>query len=197
MEKVSKNLALVLLAGVVVGLSACSSKPSPWTQQSSSPWSNRAEEMQAPVEEAPIEAPMAMEEVEPVPMEAAMMVEEPEPVMEPPMEEPMMMEPEMVAEEPMMAAMAGDIRSQPPGYFAVQVCASSNMQNLMSFARKHQLPEQWTAETSVNGKVWYVLLQGVYPSKAEAEAALADVSARLDTKPWIRSVGSLQAVMMQ
>jgi septal ring-binding cell division protein DamX len=204
LDKVTKNLGLILMASAVVGLSACSSKPSPWTQQSS-PWSNR----DAQVEEAPVEdmQPMAEEQSPFVDQAAAnesmmeaepvgAMVEEELPMV-PPMEEPMMVDEPMMVEEPMMMASGGDIRSQPPGYFAVQVVASSSMKNLLAFAKRNGFSEQWTAETNVNGVTWYVLLQGIYPTMADAKAALAEVSANLDTRPWIRSVGSLQSVMMQ
>ena len=189
MDTFSKNLGLILLATGVIGLSACSSKPSPWTQQSS-PWSSREGEVQEPVEGGAMP-----EEQSPFVDEAAMndsMAAEPMGAMAGGAiyEEPV----EPLPMEPMMAA--GDIRSQPPGYFTVQLVASSSMKNLMAFVQRHNLSDQWIAETNVNGRTWFVLLSGVYASKNEAANALADARARLDTSPWIRTVGSLQAVMV-
>ena len=199
----------VLALGVVLTLGACSSKPSPWSQQES-PWDNRqaaeeevvmAEDMAAE-DQAPFMAddPESAESsgiAEPVDMQAddEMMAE---PVMdEPVMEESMEMD-EEVAEPEMEAAMTGgDISSQPAEYFALQVVASSNMDNLKAFASSNQFSDEWVAETMVDGKTWYVLLQGVYASKAEADAALENVSLSLDTSPWVRSIGSLQAVMIK
>ena len=126
----------------------------------------------------------AMEPVEELPMEPPVM-DEPEPVMEMPAEP---------VTQPAMAA-SGDIRSQPANHYAVQVVASSSMENLMNFAKVNGLSDQWTAETMVNGKTWYVLLQGIYATKAEADAALSAAQSRFDTQPWIRTVGSLQSVM--
>ena len=85
--------------------------------------------------------------------------------------------------------------SQPAEYFTVQVCASSSMDKLMAFARANDLPDQWTAQTNVNGKTWYVLMLGIYPTKAEADAALSFIGDKnLSTQPWIRSVASVQSV---
>jgi len=192
---VSKKLLpiSVALAGSIV-LAACSSKPSPWSE-SSSPWDSRAQETAEvePVEMEPVE-PMQVEEIEPVGMmameETAMPVEA-EMIIEEPMPEQVMMLEEAPA-EPMM--MQGGIAAQPAGYFAVQVVASSSMEQLTAFASQNQLSTEWVAQTSVNGKVWHVLMLGVYPTRAEAEQALLSVQ-NLGTQPWIRTVGSVQAVM--
>lgn len=199
MDKISKNLGLILMAIGVVGLAACSSKPSPWSEQSSSPWANRdasaqqaeaapVEEQspfvdQAPAAESMTIEPMPMEESEPLPMTPETMAPE----------EPAMMEPAPM----MMESADGDIASQPPGYFTVQLVASSSMKNLNAFVQRHNLSDRWVAETIVDGKNWFVLLSGVYATRDEAAAALADARATLDTSPWIRTVGSVQAVMIK
>jgi len=192
-------LSLVLVGSVV--LTACSSKPSPWAE-SSSPWNSRAEQVEAePVvtdaesiemqESAPTEDDVAMIEAETMPADAAMeqpvYMSEPMPVIE---EEPAPVEPML----PESGAMIGDLASQPADYFAVQVVASSTMKQLTDFAQANQISDQWVAETNVDGKTWYVLMLGVYPTKSEAEQALASVS-YLGTQPWVRSVGSVQSVM--
>ena len=196
MDTFSKKLGLILLATGLIGLSACSSKPSPWTQQSS-PWSSPEGEVQEPVAEAEampeepyVDQAVMSDSMATEPMPGGAMYEEPV--------EPLPMQPaEVIEPEPMMAAgTAGDIRSQPPGYYTVQLVASSSMKNLMAFTQRHNLSDQWIAETNVNGKTWFVLLSGVYASKQEASAALSDARAQLDTSPWIRTVGSLQAVMV-
>lgn len=172
------SASLLLIA---VTLTACASKPSPWSQQAS-PWSKglEADQPQEVVEvEAPEAEPVAMEVAEADPMMAEMVVEEPAPM--------------EVMPEPM--SITGDIASVPANEFTVQVVASSSMENLMHFARQNNLSDEWTAKTSVNGKIWYVLLLGVYPDKQQAANALNSVRGRLDTSPWIRTVGSLQAVM--
>ncbi len=187
-----KSLPLVLVLAGSVGLAACSSKPAPWAE-SSSPWDNRAEESGVqpvvmdepgvealePIDIAPGDGMMGLEEdIMPMDAQAEML--------EPVMEEPPVAAPVMVS---------GNLAQQPANYYTVQVVASSSMGQLKDFARRNQLSDEWVAETSVNGKVWYVLMLGVYPSKTEAEQALASVQG-LETQPWVRTVGSVQSVMM-
>jgi DamX protein len=194
----SNTKFLVLLGSVL--LTACSSKPSPWAE-TSSPWgaapqaeavetTDTVEAMDEGIVQAEpmgdamaTEEPMAPLPVEPMPVESTMYQSEPVP-MEP--AEPVLPEAGMV--------MPGNLSAQSPNAFVVQVVASSTMKQLNDFARKHQLSDEWVAETSVNGKTWHVLLLGVYPDRAAAEQALQTVK-DLDTRPWIRTVGSLQAVM--
>ena len=188
---VSKKLlpiTLALVGGVL--LTACSSKPSPWSE-SSSPWDSREQTAGA--------EPSELDEIQPVsldaePMGLAAMEEEIVPMEEvaPVMEEPVMMEP--VQEEIMPMSAGSSLAEVPASHFAVQVVASSTMENLTAFANQYQLSDQWVAETTVEGRVWYVLMLGVYPSKVEAEQALGSVQS-METQPWIRTVGSLQAVM--
>ncbi|MCW9015216.1 MAG: SPOR domain-containing protein [Gammaproteobacteria bacterium] len=195
---IKQNLYAALVVGATITLAACASKPSPWSQQAS-PWDSRQAEVEPVAEAEPLE-PVGMSAMESAasaedseyPVEPGDMVEPQPVVMAEPEPEPM----PMMEAEPMPAA-SGGVMSQPANHYAVQVVASSSMEGLRAFARQHQLSDQWTAETSVNGKTWFVLLLGVYPTKTEANDALASVQGELDTSPWIRSVGSLQAVAIQ
>ncbi len=197
MTLLHKNtLPMILVLIGSLGLAACSSKPAPWAE-SSSPWDNRAEQgEQADAAETIDPAPLFADEmVEPagmMAMEQGAQAETVEPMILEPMIEPVA-EPAMV-EESAPVVMSGSLAQQPANYYAVQVVASSTMKQLSDFARANQLSEDWVAETMVNGKTWYVLMLGVYPSKAEAEQAMLSVQG-LETQPWIRSVGSIQAVM--
>lgn len=168
----TKLLLLFFMLGI---LTACSSKPSPWAE-TSSPW----DEPKTDNQQEMIDEPAMIEDMD-APMGIAGM------------DESAMVETTIVAAQPQ----AGDLRSLPTNYFTVQVCASSSMENLRYFARQHNLSDQWMARTNVNGKNWYILLLGVYPTRGEAVSALASVRNRLDTTPWVRSMGSLQAVLMQ
>ena len=176
------SFVLVLVASAMLG--ACSSKPSPWAE-ASSPWDNKQEESQEP---EPLEI-ADIEPVEPTPVEDTI---EPEPVIEEP--EVVEAEPEPVIEEPVQMPSGEGLAGQPPGYYAVQVVASSSMEQLTEFANAHQISDQWVAETTVEGRVWYVLMLGVYPTKEEAEQAMQSVM-DLETLPWIRTVASIQASM--
>ncbi len=86
------------------------------------------------------------------------------------------------------------ISEQPAGMYAVQVVASSSMENLNVFIEQYNLSNRWIVETMVDGKKWFILMTGLYESKEEADAALAELQ-DLGTHPWIRTVGSVQIVM--
>ncbi len=192
-------ITLVLAGGVA--LSACSSKPSPWSE-SSSPWEARSEQAAEP-------EPLAIDEIEPVVMqeetiepagfnpaeENSDMVQSESSFEEPPMDEPMA-EPEPIVEEASAVAVGGGLAAQPANMYAVQVVASSSMDQLNFFASQNQLSDEWVAETVVDGRTWFVLMSGVYATKDEAEQALTGLQ-ELGTDPWIRTVGSVQAVMSQ
>jgi len=195
-----KILPITIVLAGSMALAACSSKPSPWSE-SSSPWEGRAEQSADPEPLAIDEIPSGYQEEEPIePIgfvaaeESSAMVESGV-MMEEPMAEPMA-EPVMEVEEPAMAMVGGSLADQPASMFAVQVVASSSMDQLNYFASQNNLSQEWVAETTVDGKVWFVLMSGVYGTKAEAEQALDGLQG-LGTQPWIRTVGSVQAVMGQ
>ena len=198
----SLPLSLVLVGSVL--LTACSSKPSPW-EESASPWDNRQQvesepEMVEAMAEEEVEAEASefvdMDAVEASPVSGEPMYAEPMALEAEPMSvEVVAVEPESMMMEPVApVAMTGNLSVQPAEYYVVQVVASSTMAQLNEFANANSMSSEWIAETNVNGKTWYVLMLGVYPSKFEADQALASVSS-MDTQPWVRSVGSLQSVM--
>lgn len=170
----TKAWLLIILLGL---LTACSSKPSPWAEQSS-PWNNQQgfsddvidANASEPAMNEDMGGPVGIAGIDDAPMVESSMRAQPE---------------------------TGNLDSVPANYFTVQVCASSSMENLRFFARQHNLSDQWSGRTNVNGKNWYVLLLGVYPTRGEAVSALAGVRNRLDTTPWVRSMGSLQAVLIR
>jgi len=195
----SKQILLITLALVgSMALTACSSKPSPWSE-SSSPWESREEQAAEP-------EPLAIDEIEPVAVQedtiepagfipeedTSTYVEAQSNFEEPPMDEPVA-EP-MMEEQP--AAVGGGLAAQPASMYAVQVVASSSMDQLNFFASQNQLSDEWVAETVVDGRTWFVLMSGVYATKDEAEQALSGLT-ELGTEPWIRTVGSVQSVMSQ
>ena len=192
----SKSLPLSLVLVGSVLLAACSSKPSPWAE-SSSPWDSRQQQTEPEVVEPVVAEEVApaefvdMAAIEVAPVEESMYAEPMS--VEAVATEPTMMELQPVAPEEMVPAeaMAGDLSAQPAEHFVVQVVASSTMAQLNDFANANGLSSDWVAETNVNGKTWYVLLLGVYPTKSEADQALAGVS-NMSTQPWVRTVGSLQ-----
>ncbi len=204
MTLLSKQLLpiTIVLAGGIA-LSACSSKPSPWSE-SSSPWEERAQQEPEPLAIDQIEPVVVQEEtIEPVEYVSAedspAYVEGQSTIEEPPMDEPMeepVTESEPMLEDEPAAVTGGGLAAQPSNMYVVQVVASSSMDQLNFFASQNQLSDEWVAETVVDGKTWFVLMSGVYATKDEAEQALTGLQ-ELGTDPWIRTVGSVQAVMSQ
>ncbi len=201
-----KILPITVVLAASMALAACSSKPSPWSE-SSSPWEGRTDQAAEPeplsIEE--VDPPYQVEEtVEPVGyvaaqddsalLESAAVIDEP--IVEEPMSEPSETSGQMIDESSALVAVGGSLADQPAEMLAVQVVASSSMDQLNDFATQNNLSGDWVAETTVDGKVWFVLMSGVYATKSEAEAALAELQG-LGTQPWIRTVGSVQAVMSQ
>ena len=88
--------------------------------------------------------------------------------------------------------MTDGLSGTPADHFAVQVVASSSVENLNAFATKYGLSNELTAQVTVNDKTWTVLLLGTYPTLEAAKEALTSIQDKVDTSPWIRSVGSLQ-----
>lgn len=101
----------------------------------------------------------------------------------------------VVAAEPVSSDAGGDLKNVPASYYTVQVIASVDENYVYTFAKKSQLSTRYVVPTIRNGKTWYVLLLDVYPDKAAAKVALDDAATTLPNKPWMRTVGSVQAIM--
>ncbi|TNF36912.1 MAG: hypothetical protein EP315_03570 [Gammaproteobacteria bacterium] len=100
--------------------------------------------------------------------------------------------------EPVEAAAVSvedEILGQPADYYTVQLMASVDVDRVYKFAEQHQLSVRYIVPTFRDGVTWHVLLLDVYPTLSEAKAALQEVSYTLPTKPWVRSLGSVQKLM--
>lgn len=191
-------LAMSALA-LVAGCDSASESSSPWVK-SDSPWGKRTaavtDNVEAPASDTykeelanidtgstgGVELGYQAEKVDSmVPAEtvaAEPVVEEPAP---------------MVTEADSDAA--GDIRSAPANYYTVQVIASVNENSIYAFAKKHQLSTRYVVPTVRDGTTWHVLLLDIYPDKTAAKMALDEAASTLPTKPWMRTVGSVQKLM--
>ena len=87
----------------------------------------------------------------------------------------------------------------PKELFAVQLVAVSTKEALEEYARSQELSGLSAARIWNGEKIFYVLLLGIYESHENAERAVASLSGLLTerTRPWIRSVGSLQHAMLE
>jgi chromosome segregation ATPase len=81
-------------------------------------------------------------------------------------------------------------RAQHLGQYTIQLLGVRSSRSAAGFARRHQLDHPVTlCRTQYQGKDWYVLLQGIYETAAQARDALKQLPAGLaELKPWVRRV---------
>ena len=85
----------------------------------------------------------------------------------------------------------------PANFFAVQLVAVSSKAALEGFAKKHKIRGMSAARIWNGEKLYYVLLLGIYETKANATASIESLAPPFDEmNPWIRNLGSLQRAML-
>ncbi len=197
-KNASKLLLIISSLFALLTIAACASKPAPVTEMSpEEPIVVADEQINEPYEppgqyNEPYEPPGA-EPVMEEPVTDMALTEESSGIAPP--DEPMMMEepaPEMMEEPMATEPAASSIAETPADYYGIQIVAASNMENLQAFATQHGISDNLSTKIVVDGKEWYVLLQGTYPTLEEAQAALAGLQGQYTTSPWIRRIGSLQ-----
>lgn len=74
--------------------------------------------------------------------------------------------------------------------FALQILGSHRREDLLTHAARLSLPSKvYIRQESRRGRPWYVLIYGLYPSRAQAQEGLASLPPSLRApKPWIRSL---------
>ncbi len=91
--------------------------------------------------------------------------------------------------------------SQDPAYFTIQIMGVHNEELLLDFIRKNQLLKQYKIayyESTFENQQWYQLLDGIYPTRQEAESAVAKLPENIRrTGPWIRRLSSIQKVIRE
>ena len=81
----------------------------------------------------------------------------------------------------------------PGHYYAVQLAAFSEKYKVEEWANTTGLDGLIGARIMANGKLFYVLILGVYETRVRAERAVESIaSIPMETEPWIRSVASLR-----
>lgn len=80
--------------------------------------------------------------------------------------------------------------------YTLQLVAMDNLDKAIAYAQKHNIDPRLggVARTHTNGKLWYILAVGVYPTRAEAVVAKVELEARGVPTPWIRTLGSIEAL---
>lgn len=96
-------------------------------------------------------------------------------------------------------AVAGDqwYRQRPAGEYALQVLGTRSRQAAVDFVGKHTgVKDLRYFETRHEGQPWFVVTQGAYAGREQAQQAAAQLPQPLrDQKPWPRSFGSIQQSM--
>jgi len=84
----------------------------------------------------------------------------------------------------------------PSDFFAAQLFAVSTRQQLEDFVEREDLYNMTAAQVEHQGKLYYVLLLGVYKTVETAQQAISAMPATVKTlEPWIRPITGLQAAM--
>ena len=88
---------------------------------------------------------------------------------------------------------------QNPWHYTIQLLGSANQQSLADFIKRHKLQGKASYfKTHRQGKEWYVLVHGVYPSEQNARHALTQLPSTLKTtSPWPRTLGSVQTAIIE
>jgi septal ring-binding cell division protein DamX len=84
------------------------------------------------------------------------------------------------------------LKSKNKNTYAVQLIAAQQQKTIERFKQKNpQLPTQLIT-VEKNEVQWQLLLLGVYPSYAQAKAAIAAISPPLTNTPWVRTLTPME-----
>lgn len=85
--------------------------------------------------------------------------------------------------------------SAPVHYYTVQLLGSHSKQEVSEFIQQNRLQGKAIYyESNFQGKPWYVLVYGIYPTDQAAEAALKQLPLAVQKlNPWVKSIGSVKA----
>jgi len=89
------------------------------------------------------------------------------------------------------------LRDQNAHHLSVQIVASHDLQALQELARTLRLDAElaWF-QTRREGRDWYTLVVGPYPSVARARAAVTELPAAVQRQqPWVRSFASIHKAL--
>ena len=89
------------------------------------------------------------------------------------------------------------LRQQPAKNFTLQLFATANRAKRDEFIRQQDQGERFaTFEMKRDGTLWYAVTYGSYATRAEATAAAASLPPSVGrVEPWIRTFGSVQAII--
>ena len=87
------------------------------------------------------------------------------------------------------------LQKQNANHYTIQLLGAHDLLNLKRFLATHQLTDMALFKTRYNDKAWFVLLQGSYANREQAEQVIKGFSPELlaVTRPWIRTFSSIQS----
>lgn len=90
------------------------------------------------------------------------------------------------------------LKSAPTSYYTVQLSSGSSENNLRQWAQKNGVKNYLVYKTTRNNQPWYVLISGLYPSRAAAKQSLPALPASVQAKsPWLKPVRLAQDELKQ
>ena len=92
------------------------------------------------------------------------------------------------------------VASNNSGAYTIQLMGSDKLNDVKTFTAAHHLSDSaHYYRTQLNGKSWYMLTYGQYPTAMQAEAALQKLPGNLQNHhPWVKSFATVQKeVQMQ
>ena len=87
-----------------------------------------------------------------------------------------------------------DIMAMLSSNYAVQVYAGKTQDSVEKFKASKDLTDLSVVKTDRDGSIVYVLVD-IYPDRASADAAAAELEIKTGSKPWVRSLGGLQKIV--
>ncbi len=92
-----------------------------------------------------------------------------------------------------LSAQRERIMSLPASQFTVQLLGASSRSNVEAFVQRNSASPLYWFESQNQGRPWYVVIHGSYPSRAAATSAASGLSGELGRlQPWVRSIGAVQ-----
>jgi len=142
-------------------------------------------------------APAVIAATEPDPVSLPTPAPEPEPVAEPaadtPVDRSSLPDFQRLAYVPDQPT---SLLELPPGFWVAQLMAVSSKEFLESYAEEHNLRGLSAARIASGERLFFVLILGIYETKANAERAISNLPPPYTKyKPLLRTLGSLQDAM--
>jgi len=91
------------------------------------------------------------------------------------------------------------LAAQNPAYYTLQLASSTRKSQIQKYYEENQLAGKGDYYVSRrSGEDWFSLVYGVYPTVGDAKAAIEELPSALNKwSPWVRSIKSVQRIMLR